>query len=85
MNFTKNDYVASSRRARKFLQQNDFYIYEEDEMILTQPLDIPWQQIMEMLKWFFIVGIIAGTVTVVLVVVFVYVRKTGKRGLKEVS
>ena len=58
-------------KRQKFLQQNDFYIYEEDEMILTQPITIPWQQI--------IVGIIMGTVTVVLVVVFVYVRKTRAR------
>jgi len=85
MNFTESDYVASSRRTRDFLQQNGFYIYEEDEMTLNQCLDIPWQRIMEMLKWFFIVGIVAGTATVVVVVIFVYVRKTGNRRLREVS
>lgn len=85
MNFTKTDYVASSRRTRDFLQQNDFYVYEEDEMTLNRSLDVPWQRIMEMLKWFFIVGVVAGTATVVLVAIFVYVRKTRKSELNEVS
>jgi len=85
INFTKGDYVASSRETRDFLQHNDFYIYEEDEMTLNQSLDIPWQQIMETLKWFFIVVIATGTATVVLVIIFVYVRKTRKKDLKEVS
>ncbi len=85
MNFSKSDYVASSQNTKNFLQDNGFYIYEEDEMILDQSLDIPWQQIMEMLRWFFIVGTVAGTATVVLVAIFVYVRKMGKRRLEEVS
>jgi len=83
MNFTKGDYVASSCGTRDFLQENNFYIYEEDEMTLNQLLDIPWQQIMEMLKLFLIVGIAAGTTTVVLVAIFIYVRKTGKKGLTK--
>lgn len=83
MNITKSDYVASSQNTKKFLEDNIFYIYEEDEMILDQSLDIPWQQIMEMLKWVFIVGTVAGTATVVLVVIFVYVRKMGKKKIER--
>jgi len=85
MNFTTSDYVASSRGTRDFLQQNDFYVYEEDEMTLNQHLDILWQQIIEMLKWFFIVGIVAGAATCVSIAIFVHIRKTRKKGLKEVS
>jgi len=84
MNYTKSDYVASSRETREFLQQNGFYIHEEDEMTM-QFLDIPWQQIIEMLKGFFIAVVVVGTTTLMVVVVFLYVRRTGKRELKEVK
>jgi len=33
MTITKSDYVASSRQAREFLINNDFYVFLEDEMI----------------------------------------------------
>jgi transglutaminase-like putative cysteine protease len=79
MNFTKSDYVASSRSTRDFLQQNGFYIYEEDEMRLNQPSGIPWQQILETLKWFSIVAMVGGAVAIVFVAVVVYVRKTEKK------
>ena len=85
MNFTTSDYVASSRKKRDFLQQNGFYIYEEDEMTLNQHLDILWQQIIETLKWLFIVGIVAGAATCVSIAIFVHIGKTRKKGLKEVS
>ena len=81
MNFTKSDYVASSRKTRDFLQENDFYICEEDEMTLNQLLDIPWQRILEVLKWFLIVGTVVGT-AIVLVAIFAHSRKMGKRELK---
>jgi len=85
MNFTTSDYVASSRKTREFLQKNSFYIYEEDEMTLNQHLDILWQQIMETLKWLFIVGVVAGAATCVSIAIFVHIGKTRKKGLKEVS
>lgn len=80
MNFAKSDYVASSRKTREFLQQNGFYIYEEDEMTM-QFLDIPWQQIIETLRRVLIIGIVVGTATLVMVTVFLYVQRTGKREL----
>jgi len=83
MNITRTDYVASSQKTRDYLQQNDFYIYEEDEMRLDQSLDVIWRQTMEMLKWVLLAGIVIGTATLMLTVFFVYVRKTGKRRMEQ--
>jgi len=52
---------------------------------LNQPSGIPWQQIMETLKWFSIVAIVGGTAAIVFVAVVVYVRKTEKKGLNEIG
>ena len=79
MNFTKSDYVASSRKTRDLLLQNDFYVYEEDEMKLNQPSGFPWQQIVEMLKWFSIVAMVGGIVAIVFTAVVVYTRKTKRK------
>lgn len=35
VNVSKEDYVASSRTYRDFLQQNDFYVHSMDEMTMT--------------------------------------------------
>ncbi len=79
-NITKTDYVASYGRTKDFLQSNDFYIYERNEMTQEVSQGESGKEIVDMwLKWALIATVVA---TVAVVGLFLYVRKL-KREIKE--
>ena len=50
MNFTSIDYVGTSRRLRKLIQENDFYVYMIDEMKTYIDFGSMWEIIKLVLK-----------------------------------
>jgi len=73
MNITRSDYVASSRQARTFLINNDFYVYLEDEM--TEEASQPYSETPS--KELFIAGLILAAVILGATSLYMY-RKTRK-------
>jgi len=79
MNFTHTDYVGASRRLRKLLWDNDFYVYMIDEM----KININFGSVWELMNLTFKGALIATAVVAVsLAVVFIY---KWKRTTKQVS
>jgi hypothetical protein len=76
MNITKTDYVASYKETKNFLQDNDFYIYERNEMTQEVSQGDSGKEIVDMwLQW----GLIATLVATFAVLgLFLYVRKLEK-------
>jgi hypothetical protein len=80
VNITKTDYLASYRRTKDLLQNDDFYIYERNEMTQEVSQGESWKEIVDMwLKWALIATVVA---TVAIVGLFLYVRKL-KREIKR--
>ncbi len=77
MNVTRTDYVASSRGAREFLKNNDFYVYMEDEMIQDPSQRSLWEEILD--KW--LQWILIAMVAVAFGGALIYIRKAGKAKL----
>lgn len=73
MNISKTDYVASSTRYREFLLENDFYIYEQDEMTSVDPTGL-WDGLVRRLFPLIPIAMVGLTVSVI-VVLIVYVTK----------
>jgi len=73
VNITKTDYVASYKETKNFLQNNDFYIYERNEMTREVSQGESGNEILEMwLRW----GLIATiAVTFTVLGLFLYIRK----------
>ncbi len=73
LNITKTDYVASYGRTRDFLQDNEFYVYERNEMAQETSQGEFGKEIVEV--W--LKGVLIATVvaTVAVVGLFLYVRK----------
>ena len=76
MNVNQTDYVASSRRYRDFLENNDFYVYTEDEMMEAPPTNHGNDTLEKLFPWIPIVATVVVAVTVA--GIFVYVWKTEK-------
>lgn len=70
MNFSKTDYVASSREEREFFLDDGFYIYVEDEMIQYGQGSPRWE-------WFQLV-LVATAIIVVVVGFSIYIRTRRK-------
>lgn len=83
MDVTQTDYVASSRMYRDFLQNNDFYIYEQDEMIKDMEQGNLFEQIIE--RWLQLALVATVVATIAVVGFFLHIRKTEKRKLKEAN
>jgi len=82
VNITKTDYIASYRRMKDFLQDNDFYIYERNEMTQEGSQGDSGKEIIDVwLRWTAIATVVA---TVAVIGFFLYVRKLKKR-LREVK
>lgn len=80
VNITKTDYLASYRRTKDFLQNNDFYIYERNEMTQEVSQGESGKEIVDMwLRWTLIATVVA---TVAVVGLFLYVQKL-KREIKR--
>jgi len=78
MNVTKSDYVASSRQAREFLINNDFYVYMEDEMTAETSAQDGFGEGFR--EWLIVVLIIAGGI---LVASSLIITRRFKRGTGE--
>jgi len=73
VNVTRTDYIASSRMARQFLEENGFYIYMRDEMDqieLEDPRSLREEIIDTWPYW-----VLAAVITVALAWSFVHLRK----------
>jgi transglutaminase-like putative cysteine protease len=82
MNVSKTDYVASSRRYREFLLENDFYIHEQDEIISVDPTGL-WNELVGRLLPLILIAVIVLTVSVTVVgIVYVTKRKKEPRMVK---
>jgi len=87
MNISQRDYVASSRKYRDFLIENQFYIYQDDEM--RTAFQISWEEVierlllwMQSLRWFPIaMGVILGA----FIAVFGYILTVERRRDKELK
>ena len=81
MNISQIDYIASTRKYRDFLIENQIYIHQRDEMSLA------FQKFLEdfieiWFLWFLIAaGIIIGTI----MIVFIYIVKVERRRFKELN
>jgi len=62
MNVTRTDYVASSLEDRKFLTENGFYVYVEDEMILE--VNQPWLPLFPLVFLALMVVLVATSVLI---------------------
>ena len=93
LNFTQTDYVASSREAREFIIDNDFYVYMEDEMILEpspeppKPPDPPPDEIQgkpRLISVLIVTAAVGVTLTGASMIVFIlHIRKAKKEKLRE--
>jgi len=73
VNVTKTDYVASYRETKDFLQNNDFYIYERNEMTREVSRGGSEEEIVDLwLRWILVATIV---VTVTFLGFFLYIRK----------
>ena len=82
MNISQRDYIASSRKYRDLLIENQFYIHQEDEMSMVAQnfLEEFIERWIQWFQWFLIaVGIITGT----LIAVIGYRLKAERRRFKE--
>lgn len=77
MNVSKTDYVASSRRYKKFLQEHDFYIYEQHEIVSTSPTSL-WNELLRLLPLVLIATIVPA-VSIIILVVYITTRKKNPR------
>ena len=78
MNISQTDYVASTRKYRDFLIENQRHVYERDEMSLAFPKFLEGS-IRIWFQWFLVaVGIITGT----LIAVFVVIWKVERQRLR---
>ena len=78
MNISQRDYVASTRKYRDFLIENQIYIYQEDEMSLA-PQKF-WEEFINIwIRWFLIAMII---ITGTLIAVFTYIWRVERQRLK---
>ncbi len=81
MNVSQTDYVASSRRYRDFLVENQIYIHQRDEMSLALQKFLE-ESIKIWIRWCLIaMGIITGT----FIVVLVYILKAERRRFKTLN
>ncbi len=76
MNISKTDYVASARDYRKVLQEQGFYIYEEDEIISTSPLN-PWDELIWRLLPLVLIAVVVPAVSIT-VIAFIYLTTRRK-------
>ncbi len=77
MNTTKTDYVASYNETRNFLQDNNFYIYERNEITQEEtPEDVGGEILSFRLKW-----VLVATVLAIIAVfgLFLYAQKLRRR------
>ena len=81
MNISQRDYVASTRKYRKFLIGNQIYIYKEDEMSMA-PQNFLEEFIKTWIRWFLIVMVI---ITGTLIAVFGYILKKERRRFRELN
>jgi len=73
INITKTDYVASYGRIKDFLQNNDFYIYERNEITREVSQGESRKEIVDVwLRWILIAMVVANVAVMGL---FLYVRK----------
>lgn len=85
MNVSETDYVASSRRYKEFLLENDFYIYEQDEIVEVDPTG-PWNELVELLFHLILIAVVGLTVAVIIVgIVYVTKRKRESRTVQLVQ
>lgn len=77
MNISKTDYVASARDYRKVLQDQGFYIYEEDEMISASPLNF-WDELVWRLLPLVLIAIVIPGVSIT-VIAFIYLTARKKK------
>lgn len=79
MNISQREHLASSRKYRDLLIENQFHIYQEDEMIQVAP-DFLEEFVRRWILWLLIgVGVVIGT----LVGVLGYILKAERRRLRE--
>jgi transglutaminase-like putative cysteine protease len=78
MNVNQTDYVASSRRYRDFLENNDFYVYTEDEIIEVSPTNHGNDAIGKLFPWLPIVAAVVVAVTAAGIFVYVWKRERPK-------
>jgi len=76
-NVTRTRYVASYRVAKAFLQNNNFYIYTEDEMNTESPG--------EMRKWWLQLSIIGMTITVAIAAALIVDTRIHRKPTREES
>ena len=81
MNISQRDYVASTRKYRKFLIGNQIYIYKEDEMSMA-PQKFLEEFIKTWIRWFLIAMVI---ITGTLIAVFGYILKKERRRFRELN
>jgi len=78
MNVNQTDYVASSRGYRNFLENNDFYVYTEDEITEVPPANHGNAILEKLFPWLPIVATVV--VAVAAAGIFVHVWKRGAEG-----
>ncbi|UCE15851.1 MAG: transglutaminase domain-containing protein [Candidatus Bathyarchaeota archaeon] len=76
VNVTETDYIASYRRKKDFLQNNDFYVHERNEMAQEVSQGDSGKEIVDM--WLEGALIATVVVTVAVVGIFLHVRKLKK-------
>ena len=77
MNVNQTDYVASSRRYRDFLEDNNFYVYTEEEMLKASPTDHEEFT----LEWLFSLILFITIIVVVIVTAGIFLTiRSKKRG-----
>ncbi len=80
LNISQRDYVASTRKYRDALIENQIYIYQEDEMTLMAPKF--WEEYAEILiRWFLIAMVIIAGASIA---VLAYIWKVERQRLKVV-
>lgn len=81
MNIIESDYVARAREVRNFLQQNDFYVYEEDSMIFDSDQREIWRQTLEgWIQWVLAITVISA---ISVPAVFMLIWRNEKRARKK--
>ena len=78
MNISQMDYVASSRVYRDFLENNDFYVYTEDEMMEASPTNHGNDTLEKLFPWIPFIATVVVAVTVAGIFVYVWKREKPK-------
>jgi len=78
MNISQMDYVASSRMYRDFLENNDFYVYTEDEMMEASPTNHGNDTLEKLFPWIPFIATVVVVVTVAGIFVYVWKREKPK-------